>query len=274
VPHPFSAQAGARLYRTGDLARYLPGGEIEYLGRVDEQVKVRGYRIEPGEIEALLNQHPALSEAVVLARQDRLGEKQLVAYLVLSQTESPQAESRDERSDERSSESRSSGSKWWRVSEEVREYLRERLPEYMIPGVWMEMEELPLTPSGKVDRLALPAPGGDRREFMNTYVAPRNREEEMLANIWSQVLGLERVGVHDNFFELGGHSLLATQVISRVLDAFHFELPVRAMFEAPTVAGLAGKIEQSRQSDVEIQAPEMTRLSRQGFRRQRSPKKS
>jgi amino acid adenylation domain-containing protein len=211
---------GARLYKTGDLARYLPDGNLEFLGRIDHQVKVRGFRIELGEIEAVLGRHGAVREAVVLAREDQPGGKRLVAYVVPA----------DDAAD-------------------LRRYLKDRLPEYMLPSAFVTLEALPLTPSGKVDRRALPAPEGERPRLATAFVAPRTPVEETLAGIYAQVLGLEQVGVHDDFFDLGGHSLLATQVMSRVHNAFYVHLPLRRLFETPTVAGLAQAIDDEQQAD-------------------------
>jgi amino acid adenylation domain-containing protein len=217
VPHPYSGRAGARLYRTGDVCRYREDGAIEYVGRLDGQVKVRGHRIELGEIEAAMGALEGLKEVVVVAREDEPGEKRLVAYVV----------------SDRSQELK---------TVELRKQLQERLPEYMIPTAIVEMEALPLTSNGKVDRRALPSP--DHEEMAGEYVAPRSPLEEVLAEIWADVLKLERVGIHDNFFtELGGHSLLATQVTSRVRNAFEVNLPLRQLFEMPTVAELAAAIE-------------------------------
>ena len=212
ILHPSSL----RLYKTGDLARYLPNGNIEFLGRLDHQVKVRGYRVELGEVEAALNEYPAVRETVVVARDDQAYGKRLVAYIVSA--ESPNAPS----------------------IEELRSFLKARLPDYLLPSAFVFLERLPLTPSGKVNRRALPAPDPAQRTVGETFVAPRTPAEELLAGIWAQVLKIERVGIHDNFFELGGHSLLATQLVSRVREVFGVELPVRAIFESPTVAGLVG----------------------------------
>ncbi len=213
VPDPYADEPGARLYRTGDLARYLPDGNIEFLGRLDDQVKIRGFRVEPGEVEAYLRRHPSVREAAVVAREDIHGDKRLVAYVV----------------------PKSGGGE---LQAALYAFLEERLPTYMLPTSIVLLERLPLNQNGKVDRRMLPVPervrpGGD-------HTPPRNPVEEQLAAIWSQLLGLERVGVHDNFFELGGHSLLATRLISRVRETFQTELPVRCLFDHPTVAGLAG----------------------------------
>jgi amino acid adenylation domain-containing protein len=219
VPNPF-APAGSRLYRTGDRVRWLADGTLEFLGRFDDQVKIHGFRIEPGEIEALLARHPAVGDVAVLARQDTPGDRRLVAYVV----------GRGGRTD-------------GALVPELRRYLSGRLPEYMVPSAFVLIDALPLTPNGKVDRHALPAPDQSRPHLTSAFVAPRNAVEEALAGIWRTVLTLDQVGVHDDFFEAGGHSLLATQIISRVRNLFAVELPLRALFEAPTVAGLAAVVE-------------------------------
>jgi amino acid adenylation domain-containing protein len=215
---------GARIYRTGDRARFLPYGDIQFLGRFDDQVKIRGFRIEPGEIETALTQHPGVREAVVVAREDLPGQTRLVAYLV-------RGEAALEFGD-------------------LRGFLKEKLPEFMVPSTFVALEALPLTPSGKVDRRALPAPEGDRPELQEAYLAPRTHTEEALAGVWAQVLGLDRVGVHDNFFELGGHSLLAMQVVSRLRRAFQRELPIRWFFEVPTVAQLAARVDTAESAET------------------------
>jgi len=219
IPDPFSGEPGARLYKTGDLARYLPDGNIEFLGRTDHQVKVRGFRVELGEIEAVLREHPALREVVVVAREDVPGDKRLVAYVVPAQKPAP-------------------------TTSELRRFLKERLPKYMIPSAFMVLDALPLTPNGKLDRRALPPPARVRPELERAFVAPRTPVEEELANIWAQLLGVERVGIYDNFFELGGHSLLVTQLLSRVRETFQVEVPPHSFFEAATVADLAVVIAQ------------------------------
>ncbi len=237
IPNPFSGMRGARLYRTGDLARYRVDGNIEYLGRLDHQVKVRGFRIELGEIEATLVQHPEVREAVVVMRGDSPGEKRLVAYLV-GQESVPTVEA-------------------------VRTYLKGQLPEYMVPGLFVFLDALPLTPNGKVDRKSLPTPDS-AGQLAHQYVAPRYPTEETLAGIWAEVLAVERVGIHDNFFALGGHSLLATQVMSRVRKSLDAELPLRALFESPTVAELAVMVEAARASEVRLKAPPLAAVSRAG----------
>ncbi|MCI0387267.1 MAG: non-ribosomal peptide synthetase, partial [Acidobacteria bacterium] len=238
IPNPFSKEPGARLYRTGDLARYLPDGNLEFLGRIDHQVKVRGFRIELGEIEAVLSQHPSLREAVVVAQEDGAGDKRLMAYLVSNQEPAP-------------------------TFGELREFLKVRLPEYMVPAAFVTLDALPLTPNGKVDRRALPVPEKVRPNLESIFVAPRNPVEEKLAEIVAHLLRVERVGIHDNFFELGGHSLLATQFMSRLRGAFQVELPLRSIFEGPTIAELAEAIEKARESGVERRAPVMKPIPRE-----------
>ncbi|MBW4597353.1 MAG: amino acid adenylation domain-containing protein [Brasilonema angustatum HA4187-MV1] len=228
ISNPFSKNPQARLYKTGDKARYLPSGELEYLGRIDNQVKIRGFRIELGEIEALLASHPAVWENVVMLREDEPGDKRLVAYVVPQIEQSP-------------------------TVTELRHFLKAKLPEYMVPSAFVLLESLPLTPNGKVDRRALPKPELDST-LLEKFVAPRTPIEEMLAQIWAQVLKVEQIGIHNNFFELGGHSLLATQLVSRIRNIFKVELPLRSLFAAATVAQLAQKIEQLQQQDLELTA--------------------
>ena len=214
IPNPFSSIPDARMYKTGDLGRWLPDGQIEYLGRIDHQVKIRGFRIELGEIEAALAAIPEVRDVAVLAREDIPGDKRLIAYLT--------GENLPE-------------------TAELRRRLSKTLPEYMLPAHFMQLEQLPLTPNGKLDRKALPTPDTTRSE--TGYVAPRTATEETLAQVWAEVLKLDRVGIHDNFFELGGHSLLATQVVSRLRGTFQIELPLRDLFETATIAELAQSIE-------------------------------
>jgi amino acid adenylation domain-containing protein len=226
---PDPAGGERRIYRTGDMGRLLPDGSIEWRGRKDHQVKVRGYRIELREIEAILDRHSDVREGAVVVWVDELGEKRLVAYVV------PEGQRRKPQ------------------TSELRGFLQEKLPEYMVPSAFVELGELPLTPNGKVDRRALPAPDPSGFRSEDTYVAPRTPVEEQLAGIWEQVLALERVGVHDDFFELGGHSLLAVRVVTRLNRHFGVELPLRAMFDAPTVAGLALAVTQTRaEAEVDI----------------------
>jgi len=231
LPDPFAVEPGARMYRTGDKLRWRADGRLEFIGRLDEQVKIRGFRIEPGEIEAVLSSHPAVREGRVIVREDEPGEKRLVAYLVGS----PDGES-------------------------LREHLRRSLPEYMVPAAFVALDGLPLTPNGKLDVKALPAP---EYAAEDRYVAPRTPVEEVLAGIWAEVLRVERVGVDENFFDLGGHSLLATRVVSRIREAFAVELTVRALFEGPTVAELAERVEALRRAGLPP-LPPIERISRDG----------
>ncbi|HYO58031.1 amino acid adenylation domain-containing protein, partial [Archangium sp.] len=236
IPEPFSGREGARLYRTGDVARYLANGELEFLGRRDAQVKVRGFRIELGEVEAVLLQHSMVSTVAVIIREDVPGNKRLVAYVV------PEPE-RDA------------------DAAVLRAFLKERLPEYMVPSALVLLDALPLTPNGKVDRRALPAPASQEE---GAFVAPRSPGEELVAGIWAQLLGVSKVGVHNNFFELGGHSLLAMQLLSRVRETFKVELPVRSLFGAPTVAGLARSIESALAGGPGLLAPPLVPVPREG----------
>lgn len=218
VSDPFSRVPGERLYKTGDLARYLPAGEIAFVGRMDEQIKIRGYRIEPGEIAALLHQHPSIKASVVVARDDN-GDKRLVAYVVSV----PDAEF---------------------THSSLQDFLKQYLPDYMVPAVFVEIPSLPLTSSGKIDRAALPAPGPDNTVGDQLHVAPRTPVEERVVAILSDLLGIQQVSVNDNFFFLGGHSLLGTQLIARTRDFFGIELPLRTVFDSPTPAELSAVIEE------------------------------
>ncbi|MEO5728989.1 MAG: condensation domain-containing protein, partial [Byssovorax sp.] len=231
IADPFVS--GERLYRTGDLARFLPNGTLEYLGRIDHQVKIRGFRIELGEIEAVLAQHPGVSAAVVVARDDR-GEKRLVAYVVAGDLP---------------------------VSD-LRAHLRHALPETMVPSVIVRLAAIPLTPSGKIDHRALPAP--DLSSEPRSYVEPRGPVEPGLAAIFREVLHVAAVSGHDSFFDLGGHSLLATQVVARVRASFGVDLPLRALFEAPTPAALALRVEAALREDAGTVAPALGRVAREG----------
>ncbi len=234
VPDPFSGEPGARMYRTGDRARWTAEGMLEYLGRADFQVKLRGYRIEPGEVEAVLREADGVADAVVLLREDAPGEARLVAYVVPAEGAAVPVAG-------------------------LRERVAGRLPAYMAPGAYVVLEALPLTRNGKLDRRALPVPGTDGAA---PWLAPRTPTEEVLAGIFAEVLGAERVGAGDGFFELGGHSLLATRVVSRVRGALGVELPLRAVFEAPTVAGLAGRVDALAREGSGTQAPPLVPVPR------------
>ncbi|MEH2062943.1 MAG: amino acid adenylation domain-containing protein [Nostoc sp.] len=253
IPNPYAKSH--RLYKTGDLACYLPDGNIEYLGRIDQQVKIRGFRIELGEIEAMLLQHPDVLEAAVMAREDVPGNKHLVGYIVsnLIPEQVPDASiCRVETDDNRETQH------LWKilqrtVSGNLRKFLKEKLPDYMMPSSFVMLNALPLTANGKVDRRSLPAPDRTRRNLEQDFVSPRTTVEKVLAKIWVEVLRLEQISVHDNFFEIGGHSLLATQIISRVRDTYQLDLPLRCLFDAPTVASLAEIIEAQLQQNLELQ---------------------
>ncbi|MDF0552701.1 non-ribosomal peptide synthetase [Kamptonema sp. UHCC 0994] len=218
INNPFIS--GTKLYKTGDLACYLPDGNIEFLGRTDNQVKIRGFRIEMGEIETLLSQHPGVWQSTVSVWEKEPGNKRLIAYVVPSKKAALDAK-------------------------ELRFFLKEKLPEYMLPSAFIMLKSLPLTPNGKVDRQSLPTPDRSRPELEAIYVAARTPVEEKLAEIWRKVLNLEQVGIHDNFFELGGHSLLITQLLALVRGTFQVDLPLRSLFEKPTIAGLAESIDTS-----------------------------
>ncbi|ARU62958.1 hypothetical protein CBW65_19700 [Tumebacillus avium] len=239
VADPFSGKPGARLYRTGDLSRYMPDGNIEFYGRIDTQVKIRGYRIELGEIETILGQHPGVLETVVMAREEVEGgaKTMLVAYVVLDKEQEP-------------------------TTHELRSFLKERLPEYMVPQLFMAIGAVPLTPNRKIDRKALPSPDGLRPELNESYVAPRTATEELMAGIFRDVLKVERIGIHDHFFDMGGHSLLATQMISRIRQVFGMELPVRALFEAATVASLVDYMKRHSELAKEVAAPPIVPVGR------------
>jgi acyl carrier protein len=226
IPDPFSSEPGSRLYKTGDLVRYRPDGNLKFLGRLDDQTKVRGFRVEPGEIEAALRQHAAVRENVVVARDNGQGSHRLVAYVVAAHEPAP-------------------------TVSELRGFLEEKLPEYMVPSAFVLLDALPLTPHGKIDRRALPVPDGTRPELNKPFVAPRTPTEKLLAEIWAQVLGVEPIGVQDNFFDLGGHSLLATQIMFRLRDTFQAEISLRILFEKPTIEELALAVEEILLDEIE-----------------------
>jgi myxalamid-type nonribosomal peptide synthetase MxaA len=226
IPNPFGDELGKRLYKTGDLACYLSDGRIQLLGRLDHQVKVRGFRIEPGEIEAQLNQHPEVQESIVIVREDRVGDQQLVAYLV---------------NPERS----------LKISD-LHRFIANKLPKYMIPSGFVILDRLPLNSNGKVDRFALPKPDAARSQLAVEFVAPRNSTEQVLSQIFAEVLEIDQVGVYDNFFELGGHSLLITKLISLLLTRFDVEVSVIDLFEDPTVEGLAKRIANIKSLDLDV----------------------
>jgi len=226
-PDPFSRKPGQRLYRTGDIARYHSDGNIEFLGRLDQQVKIRGFRIEPGEIESELRRHPAVQEALVLLREEADSDKRLVAYVVPRQSAPAAAE--------------------------LLAFLRMRLPAYMLPSSFVTLEALPLTPNGKVDRSQLPAPNHERPLLEEAFAVAGTPLQDVLCGIWAEVLCLERVGIHDNFFDLGGHSLLATRLVSKIRHVFQIEMPLRTLFDWPTVAGLSSHLEQALRAQSGLQ---------------------
>lgn len=239
VPDPFSGKAGARLYKTGDWVCYLPDGNIEYLGRLDHQVKLRGMRVELSEIEAVLARHPAVRQVVVMAREDVPGETRLVAYVV----------SREEPA----------------VLDDLRDHVLRSLPDYMLPSAFVLLDALPLTPNGKVDRQALPAPDQSRPALPSIFVAARTPLEEAIAGIWSDLLEVRQVGIHDNFFALGGHSLLAMQVISRLRAIFEVEVPLQRFLDEPTVAQLAALLQQGQDGALSRKTP-LRAVSREAYR--------
>ena len=239
---PFATDRAAKMYRTGDRARYLEDGNIEFLGRADDQVKIRGFRVELGEIQAILAEHPAVKQAVVVARADEAGDLRLLAYVVLHPaTEQPRGE-------------------------DFRSHLKQQLPDYMVPQAVQVLGKLPLTANGKIDRQALPEP--ELEASTRTYVAPRTEIETCLASIWAEVLRREKekLGVEDNFFELGGHSLLATQVVSRIRERLSVEIPMRAIFACPTIAGLAEVIEQAQETSREAEEMAILPVAREAYR--------
>ncbi|RKG86188.1 non-ribosomal peptide synthetase, partial [Corallococcus sp. CA053C] len=215
VPHPFASSPGERLYRTGDRVRWLPSGSLEFLGRLDSQVKLRGFRIEPAEVSSLLREHPSVLDAFTLLREDTPGVQRLVAYVV----------PRDEAPEDSS----------------LRAMLKARLPEYMVPAAFVFLDLLPLTSNGKLDPRALPVPGLSPA-WASVQVPPRNTVEELLVGMWAELLGVERVGIHDDFFDLGGHSLSATQLVARIRAVFDVDVSLQELFDLTTVARLAERL--------------------------------
>lgn len=237
IPNPFATAPGERLYYTGDLVRRLPDGRIDFIGRSDQQIKLRGFRIELGDIEAALGQHPSVQESVVVRREDQPGEPRLVGYVVLR------------------SLPRITGS-------DLRRYLKTKLPEYMVPAVFVEMIEFPRTPSGKIDRRALPVPAPVRADVKENFVAPRNAVEEIVAGVWSELLGVDRVGVFDELFDLGAHSVMLTRAAARIRDQLNVEIPLRCFFESPTVAALAAALETTLERGQQFDLKPIKRVPR------------
>jgi amino acid adenylation domain-containing protein len=250
VPDPFSAEPGARLYKTGDVARSRGGGQMEVQGRIDHQVKIRGYRIELGEIEARLAEHPAVKENVVVAHEVAPGRKQLIAYFILrpdtSAANQPQ------------------------LTAELRDFLKQKLPGYMVPSFFEELAALPLTPNGKIDRKALPAPKVEQAQASRPYVAPVGPIETKLAEIWSEILGRERVGTQDNIFEIGGDSLLIFRIAARANEAA-LPLTVRQFFQYRTIAELAAQVGEAAPSASAAPRPSLVAVPREAYRRPSAP---
>ncbi|MEW6735532.1 MAG: amino acid adenylation domain-containing protein, partial [Acidobacteriota bacterium] len=243
VPDPFNGQPGARLYCTGDLAHWKTDGNIQFLGRVDNQVKIRGFRIELGEIIATLSNHPAVHENIVIVREDRPNDKRLIAYVVVEKKSPP-------------------------TINELRNFLKQRLPEYMIPSTFVMLDRLPLTVSGKIDRQALPPPDRYRPELTANYIAPKTETEQRIVEVWRKVLGLEKIGTQDNFFDLGGHSLLMAQVQSRLQSIVNCQLPLIDLFKYPTIAMLANHLDQQPQTRATaVQFEERAKKQRQALNR-------
>jgi acyl carrier protein len=241
VADPFGSESGARLYKTGDLVRYLSDGNLELLGRLDFQVKLRGMRIELGEIEAMLMLHPGVEQAVVVAREDMLDDKRLVAYLVAHQGQAVSVS-------------------------DLRSHVMKQLPPYMVPSAFVLLETLPLTPNGKVDRRTLPVPEYNSQELESSFAMPQTPLQEAIAASWTRVLRIAQVGIHDNFFALGGHSLLAMQVLSRLREVLQVELPLHRFFAAPTIAQLSQLIEQVKASKAQLHLSAPHPLSREKYR--------
>jgi acyl-coenzyme A synthetase/AMP-(fatty) acid ligase/acyl carrier protein len=221
IPNPFSSESNDCLYKTGDMARYLPDGNIEFFGRIDNQVKIRGFRIELDEIKAALDQYAAIKESVVIVREDVPGEKVLAGYFVPISSDTEEDHE---------------------LIADLRQFLKGQLPDFMVPSSFMALEKLPLTPNGKIDRKVLPKPDATK-QLATSYVAPSNDLELQIAEIWAEVLNLERVGIHDNFFELGGYSLLAIQIVSRLRKVLNVEILLPHLFELPTVYELARRVQ-------------------------------
>ncbi|MEA2174580.1 MAG: hypothetical protein QOD00_2172, partial [Blastocatellia bacterium] len=227
IPHPFSDEPGARLYRTGDLARYLPDGNLEFLGRIDHQVKILGYRVEIGEIEAVLKEHPSIGETFVMDYLDASGDRRLVAYLVAGAEPAPPVS-------------------------DLRRFLQEKLPDYMIPSSFMWLDALPLSASGKVERRLLPAPEHSRQRAGEAYVAPHNEIEQTIATVWQEVLQVAQVGIHDNFFDLGGDSIRVYEVHNKLRERLSVQLSILDLFRYPTVEALAHHASEDQGAETSI----------------------
>jgi acyl carrier protein len=228
IPNPYRPDQSPFIFATGDLGRMLSDGTIEYLGRTDQQIKLRGIRIEPGEIEANLNAHPLVRDSVIAVHRDSSETQHLVAYVVRSEGSEP-------------------------LTDELRSFLKRRVPEYMIPAVFIELQRMPLLPSGKIDRIALPSPSLGSLAKRRTVIHGRTEIEKGLISIWQEVLELYDVSINDNFFDLGGHSLSGLRVLARVRRDFHVDVPIRGLFEAPTIAELAREVEKLKGQDTTVQ---------------------
>jgi amino acid adenylation domain-containing protein len=298
IPNPFSQQHGGRLYRTGDRARFLADGKIEFLGRVDEQIKIRGYRVEPGEIEAVLSQHPAVKDVVVLPTNGISSEKRLVAYVVTNAdyerpdvitSEAGLSEARMSwpgasgntmvAAEETEADGRclikesvdinpSQASFTRMVAPLLRNFIRERLPDYMRPTVYVPLDALPITPNGKIDRLALPSPDNHRQDFNASYAAPRTELEAAITKVWQELLQVENVGIHDNFFDLGGHSMLMAQVRSRLREVINRDVSMVDMFKYPTIDSFVRSLNQGA-SEEPLSRPEKEDSLRESRKRRR-----
>jgi acyl carrier protein len=241
IASPFGGAPDARLYRTGDLARYLANGEVEYLGRTDHQVKLRGFRIELGEIEAALRQHPGIRESAVVVREVGANDKRLFAYVTANSEQRPSVL-------------------------DLKRFLKERLPDYMVPSNVVFLEALPLTPNGKIDRKALPSPEVRRSEGESGFTPAKTEMERTVARIWEEVLHVEQVGLNENFFELGGHSLLAAQVQARLAEALQIDLPIIKLFQYPTINALAGYLNEDPKERVSFhKVQDRARRQREAF---------
>jgi acyl-CoA synthetase (AMP-forming)/AMP-acid ligase II/acyl carrier protein len=244
IPDPFSQRPGARLYKTGDVARFLPNRDLEYLGRADQQVQIRGFRVELGEIESVLAENEAISQVVVVVREEQRADQRLVAYFVPAPDREVDIP-------------------------ELRTHLGARVPEYMIPQYFVELEAIPLTPNGKVDRRALPEPQVDR-QAEESYVAPRNQVESAIARVWQELLNTKNVGIHDNFFELGGHSLLLVRMVVKLQETFRKELSIVEMFRHPTIAALGSFLTQKEKKEPSLRkAFDLAEKQRESLKRQK-----
>jgi amino acid adenylation domain-containing protein len=267
IPDPFSDSSQARLYKTGDLARYLSDGNIEFLGRSDDQVKIRGFRIELGEIEVALAAYPAVRQAVVLAREDVPGDKRLVAYIVPNSQESPP----QKHSVEAQLQAEQVFQQQYSLAHlvpQLRSYLKTRLPDYMVPSAFVVLEAFPVTPSGKVDRRALPAPARSRPELSTDLVLPQSDSEKLIAKVWREVLQLNVVGIHDHFFELGGYSLLLFQVRNQLVKSLETELSIVALFQYPTIYTLAEHLTKTNLEAFTVKHQRSNTLDYQSSRQQ------